>query len=1032
MPQVLDRHAAVTPDRLYASIPKDSNMYSGFQDVTCSDMARCVNFMAHWIVEQIGSTQQFETIAYIGIPDLRSAAVFLGALKAGYKVLFPSPRNPQATNLSLMEQTGCRKLLYAVEVSPVTKLLALLNKSLKIAEIPSFDEMVNSQPEAFPYDYEFEKVKDDPVIILHSSGSTGIPKPITMTHASFAVVDHDRNRPTVPGRRNRDYSIFDFKEGGRFYTIFPYFHVSLKTVNPILTDTSSPVLGPPLMPPSGVLLKEIMKHQSLRALYLPPSIAEQLLSEPDGLDFFRGLDFVAYTGGPFSPEAGAKLSAVTELCPFYGSTEAFHPPQIVPESAEDWSWMEWSPYAKLEMQPSNEEEGAFELVLFPDSTPESMSALSHNLPGVTEYRTKDLFKQHPHKAGLWKYYGRRDDIIVLSNGAKFNPVPLELAIQNHEMLSGALVVGMGRVQASLLVEAKPQFSDGPVIDAIWPAVDRANRLIPAQGHIMRNRILVASELKPFVRAGKGTVVRRLTEQRYQTEIDVLYSRVSDTSDRSLPILQATSTPRFKLDSVTTFVAETVKGVIPDISLSSDADDFFAHGLDSVRINQLLTDLRKALRDQGVRNDLAWIDTQLIFHNSNIGKLAAVIYDFLSTGKAPETEKDDAKVSVMRDLLERYSQELPKLPKEVVSNSGQKIVLVIGSTGYLGPHIVASLLKKNDIGTIYCLNRSPDSERRTLSSLHRITDSPSAASSKLHFLTGSLTAPDLGLDPPTKQALTSTLDAIIFNAWTPNFTLPLPSFSPFLHGLGTTIALAAHGAKRPRITLTSSLAAIGNWPRENPRQPLLPERTSPNARTALDHGYGESKWVAEQLLWRANAACGVPVCVVRAGQIGGAQRDGGMGDAWPAPGWLEALVRVSREVECFPEKVSPVDWVPVDVFAGGIAEVACKERVESGVEVFNMVHPDPRPFGVFVDTLRERFGMRFGSVGLIEWLEKVGPGRLTFYGFMKSLGEGREGDMGCETGKASAVMPGVAPITQDLLVEWLKGWNLPVVDAQVKV
>ena len=49
-----------------------------------------------------------------------------------------------------------------------------------------------------------------------------------MTHASFAVVDHDRNRPTVPGRRNRDYSIFDFKEGGRFYTIFPYFHVSLK------------------------------------------------------------------------------------------------------------------------------------------------------------------------------------------------------------------------------------------------------------------------------------------------------------------------------------------------------------------------------------------------------------------------------------------------------------------------------------------------------------------------------------------------------------------------------------------------------------------------------------------------------------------------------------------------------------------------------------------------------------------------------------------------------------------------------------
>jgi len=86
MPQALDSHAMATPNRLYASVSRGTNVSDGFQDITCKDMARCVNFMAHWIVDHFGASDRFETLAYVGIPDLRSAAVFLGAVKAGYKV----------------------------------------------------------------------------------------------------------------------------------------------------------------------------------------------------------------------------------------------------------------------------------------------------------------------------------------------------------------------------------------------------------------------------------------------------------------------------------------------------------------------------------------------------------------------------------------------------------------------------------------------------------------------------------------------------------------------------------------------------------------------------------------------------------------------------------------------------------------------------------------------------------------------------------------------------------------------------------
>jgi acyl-coenzyme A synthetase/AMP-(fatty) acid ligase len=176
------------------------------------------------------------------------------------------------------------------------------------------------------------------------------------------------------------------------------------------------------MPPSGQLMKEIMQSQQLRAVYIPPAIAEQLLQEPGSLDLFKKLDFLCYTGAPFSPSAGQKLVEVTTLVSLYGSTEAFQVPQLVPPK-EDWAYMEWNPNFDLEMQPSEDEEGAYELVLFTNPGTECRSALNHNVPGVSEWRTKDLFKPHPVKPTLWRYFGRRDDIIVLSNSEKFNPVP---------------------------------------------------------------------------------------------------------------------------------------------------------------------------------------------------------------------------------------------------------------------------------------------------------------------------------------------------------------------------------------------------------------------------------------------------------------------------------------------------------------------------------------------------------------------------------------------------------------------------------
>lgn len=406
-----------------------------------------------------------------------------------------------------MEQTRSSKLLYAKELDAMIQQFAALKAGVRCEMVESLDRLLESRGPQYPFGPRFEEAIGQPIVVLHSSGSTDLPKPVVMTHGSFAAIDNDRNFPTVPGRQNNDLTIWDFENANsRIYEPFPPFHLAgffNKIMVPVFT-CAIPVFGPPLRPPSGALAAAILRQQHVRGCLLPPSVAEQILHSTNGLDSFKQLDVFCYAGGPLSQAAGDAISRVTTICQFYGSTEVGQIRQLVPQ-AEDWSYMEFHPDTRLEFQPSDD--NAFELVLFADESTASSSALNHNFPGVNTWYTRDLFRPHPTKQGLWRFHGRKDDIIVLSTGEKLNPLPMENLLQGLPMVSGALVIGQGRSQPALLIERNPR---GPketksLLDGLWPSIETANALMPAQGRIIRSMILLADADKPFVRAGKGTV-----------------------------------------------------------------------------------------------------------------------------------------------------------------------------------------------------------------------------------------------------------------------------------------------------------------------------------------------------------------------------------------------------------------------------------------------------------------------------------------------------------------------------------------------
>lgn len=349
----------------------------------------------------------------------------------------------------------------------------------------------------------------------------------------------------------------------------------------------------------------------------------------------------------------------------------------------------------------------------------------------------------------------------------------------------------------------------------------------------------------------------------------------------------------------------------------------------------------------------------------------------------------------------------------------KSVLIIGSSGFLGPHIVSSLLDTAAPSKLYCLNRSISAEQRTLSALKSIRSGMEPNFSSIHFILSDITKPNLGLED-TLAMLLDTVDEVIFNAWSPNWGLDFEFFEPLLKAVQNTIDLAQFSPRSPRITFVSSICAIGEWPRQHPFQPLIPEGIAQDISNAMAHGYGKSKWMAEQLLEHANSSSGVYVSIVRVGQIGGSVSN--ENHPWPVQGWILSIITASKKVGYWPTHVQPLDWIPVDSLAKGITTVVNGPRAQ-GIQIYNMVHPNPASWDLLRETLQKNFGLNLISISLPDWLDLFRPESFRLYDFLREARIGREFDMVFNTTNACRVLPSVANITMNELTAWLRSWEL---------
>ncbi|KAI6017888.1 hypothetical protein EDC04DRAFT_2607953 [Pisolithus marmoratus] len=379
VPDMLEYNSRNSPDHPFFVYPDEQS--KELHSISTVEFYRACQRVAH-AVRPGRRGQDREVVGIVANVDcILYQALFMGIIYAGLIPLPVSPRNSSAAIISLLKATKARRLIATQGslgglISGVKRKLAALGDKaydLQIDEPPTLatvypymsEETIHSPFVPYP---KGEINNDDIMFYIHSSGSTGFPKPVPVTHL---IGKHCCIMPMMIEHRALGY---DLRVAAGHLPPFHFMAVLRQVLVAITSLQSISVYAPtayedPTKPPVVANARNALENAIMTksgGFFVVPAFLEEWVSIPES------------------------VKQLSTFCMLFTDI-------LRASDQKEWEWVRPGPNTRVRWAPLGD--GTFECQVL---SSETHQVSVENLPDVKGYATSDVFAKHPTIEGLYK------------------------------------------------------------------------------------------------------------------------------------------------------------------------------------------------------------------------------------------------------------------------------------------------------------------------------------------------------------------------------------------------------------------------------------------------------------------------------------------------------------------------------------------------------------------------------------------------------------------------------------------------------
>lgn len=274
--------------------PKHDHDAAEYEYFTGKDLDRMVDEACRVLVRAGLEVNSYKTVALFAPSDLSLIVTFFALFRLGCKVLTISIRLNHVACLHLLERANCDVMLYG-KTFHIDSMITEIKESrpgLKLVQIPDRNDFDEPDRPAEPFQRHIPDIESEHsqvTLVMHSSGSTGLPKPLLLSHKGLLS-------SIVSGT------------GLRAFNALPWYHL-----HGLMTSIQAMWMRRPAhlfnahLPLTADNMISALKAIQPEICHTVPYGLKLMSERPEGVDVLRRCKFVTSAGAKTPDELGNRV-----------------------------------------------------------------------------------------------------------------------------------------------------------------------------------------------------------------------------------------------------------------------------------------------------------------------------------------------------------------------------------------------------------------------------------------------------------------------------------------------------------------------------------------------------------------------------------------------------------------------------------------------------------------------------------------------------------------------------------------------------